>query len=255
MIPIHDAAALGIVALVVTLGAAVQSAIGFGMGMVVVPLLLWSGRSLPEAVALLLAASLVQTAYGTWTVRAEVPWRTTLPVAAAQWAFVPLGVAGMVMLSEARPGVVDQAVGGIVGGVLVLRAVFRPRPRPQLARGWGLLAGAGAGFLAGLVGMGGPPIVLYALAHAWSKDRFRGFLWSSFLLVLPAATAVLVWRQGAELLRWSLLGLLLTPCPWLGSMAGLAVSRRWAVERVRLVAMGTLALIVAWSVLGPIVRG
>lgn len=242
-------------ALIVTLGAAVQGAVGFGMALTTVPLLLWTGRPLSEAVAVLFGASLVQTAFGAWTVRHEIPWRTTLWVTAAQWATVPIGVLGMGALAAAGPTVVRQAVGGILVGVLALRFAFRPRPREQLARGWSVVAGASAGFLAGLVGMAGPPIVLFALAHPWSKNRLRGFLWASFLLMLPAGAVALAWRMGIEVLAWSLLGLALAPCSWLGSLAGMKLSRRWSSERLRVMATAMLGLVAASSIIGPLLGG
>lgn len=242
-------------AVILTLGVALQSAAGFGMGMVTVPLLLWTGRSLPEAVALLLGASVVQCAYGTWTSRDLVPWRSTLRVAVAQWIFVPVGVAGMAALASTGPDVVKQTVGGIVVGILVLRAAVRPTPRESLPSFWAALTGAAAGFLVGLVGMGGPPLVLYALAHTWDKDAFRGFLWSSFLLTLPAAALLLALRMGPEILGWTAFGLGLVPLLWLGSKAGLVLSRRWDAARMRTVATVMLVLIAAWSVLGPLVAG
>ena len=247
--------ALVAAALIMSLGVALQSAVGFGRGLVAVPLLLWTGRSLPEAVAILLGASAVQNAYGTWTVRRIVPWRTTLGVATGQWLLVPFGILAMGALTAAGPALVKQAVGGIVVAVLVLRAAVRPTPRDTLSWFWGALAGAGSGFLSGLVGMGGPPLVLFALAHAWTKDQFRGFLWSSFLLMLPATTTVLAWRMGVEILGWTAFGLALLPCLWLGSRAGLALSRRWDADRMRKVATGMLILVAAWSVLGPSLVG
>lgn len=248
-------AQLASAALIMTVGVALQSAVGFGMGLVTVPLLLWTGRSLPEAVAILLGASAVQNAYGTWTVRSIVPWRTTLGVATGQWVFVPLGVLAMGALAAAGPDVVKQAVGGIVAAILVLRAAFRPTPRASLPWTWGALAGAGSGFLSGLVGMGGPPIVIFALAHEWTKDQFRGFLWSSFLVMLPVTTTVLAVRMGVEVLGWTAFGIVLLPCLWLGSRAGLLLSHRWDAERMRNVATGMLVLVAAWSVLGPYLVG
>lgn len=121
-------------AVILTVGVALQSAAGFGMGMVTVPLLLWTGRSLPEAVALLLGASVVQCAYGTWTSRHLVPWRSTLRVAVAQWIFVPIGVAGMAALASTGPDVVKQAVGGIVVASWSSEPPSAPRPGSRFRR-------------------------------------------------------------------------------------------------------------------------
>jgi len=62
---------------------------------VAVPLLVGAGRSLPEAVALSLGAGLMQTSYGTYTLRAHVRWGRAWALAMMQWCFVPIGVAVM----------------------------------------------------------------------------------------------------------------------------------------------------------------
>ncbi len=249
----HSIEALVGAAIIMTLGTALQSAVGFGMGLVTIPLLLWTGRSLPEAVALLLGASAVQNALGTWASRHAIDWKATVRIGLAQWLAVPVGVAGMSALSSAGPDVVKQVVGSIVAAVLVLRAAVRPTPQASVAKVWGVVAGGASGCLAGLVGMGGPPLVLYALAHTWDKDAFRGFLWSSFLMVLPVMVTVLALRMGIDVLGWTAFGLGLVPLLWLGSKAGLTLSRRWDAERMRTVATVMLVLVAAWSVLGPLV--
>jgi uncharacterized membrane protein YfcA len=242
-------------ALIVTVAAALQSAVGFGMGLVTVPLLLWTGRTLPEAVAVLFGASVVQTAYGTWMSRRDIPWRTTIGLVSVQWLCLPLGLWGMAALTSAGPERVKQFVGVAVAAMLVLRAVLRPTPREQVHAGWGVLASSLSGFLAGLVGMGGPPIVLFALAHDWQKDRFRGFLWATFLMVLPAAAALLAWRFGPSVLLWALLGVAMAPVLWIGSRMGLSLSTHWDAPRLRRAATALLVVVVLWSVAGPYLIG
>jgi uncharacterized membrane protein YfcA len=59
---------------VLGLGALLQSAVGFGMALVAVPLLVLAGRPLPIAVALVLGAAIVQTAYGSYIARERIRW-------------------------------------------------------------------------------------------------------------------------------------------------------------------------------------
>jgi uncharacterized membrane protein YfcA len=241
------------IAVIVLLGAGLQGAVGFGMGLVAVPLLLFSGRTLPEAVAVLLGAGLLQTAYGAWLCRREIPWKQTASLAAVQWVAVPVGVMGMGLLAAAGPAVVKQVVGAIVIGLLILRAVLRPKPRDSVGTGWGVVASVASGLLAGLVGMGGPPIVLYALAHDWEKDTFRGFLFATFLLVLPTAGVALAWRMGVQVLGWTVVGAAMFPAVVVGSKVGFGVSKRWDAATMRRVATGLLVVIAGWSLIGPFV--
>ena len=161
---------------IVTLGAFVQSASGFGIAIVSIPLLTLAGLRLPEAVAVVIGAAAVQAALGLRSIRATFRPAQTLPVAAGQWIGTPLGVFLLVTLLENGPELARQAVGGVVILFNTLHLTLRPKPREQLHPLFGPVAGLGGGLLGGLVGMGGPPLVFFAMAHTWDGKRFRGFL-------------------------------------------------------------------------------
>ena len=63
-----------------TLGALIQSVIGFGMGLVVVPLLVFAGIGLPVAIGVLMPNVLVQTLFCSWQHREELAWRDAVQV-------------------------------------------------------------------------------------------------------------------------------------------------------------------------------
>ena len=56
--------------------------------------------------------------------------------------------------------------------------------------GQNTLTFTGSGVLAGLCGMGGPPLVLWAMAHDWPTQRIRGFLFA------PGASAIIPVLRG-----------------------------------------------------------
>ncbi len=236
---------------VLGLGALLQSAVGFGMALVAVPLLVMAGRPLPIAVALVLGAALVQTAYGSYIAREHIRWPRAISFAAIQCVTLVGGVACMGLLVDRDTAAIKQAVGVAVMLVVTVQIVVRPAPREQLAIGWTLGAAGTAGFLSGLVGMGGPPLVLYALAHPWSRDTFRVFLWSQFLLVLPVLGGVLAVRFGAEILAWIALGVAMAPIVWAGSRLGLAATARWDRRRLQIAASIMLYAIGLAGLLGP----
>ncbi len=188
---------------------------------------------------------------GTYFARRHVRWALAFRFASVQWLFVPAGVLGMVLLVEQDPHLVRQAVGSAVIVLLTVRLILRPEPREHATPGWTFLAAASGGFLGGLVGMGGPPIVLYAMAHDWEKNRFRAFLWSQFLLALPVLMVALRWRVGSTVVPPFLLGLALAPCVWVGTRAGLTVSRRWNRRGHQVAAAALLYAIGVISVLAP----
>ena len=102
----------------------------------------------------------------------------------------------MSLLVHQDPAAIKQVVAAALVCVVTAKLIFRPRRSERLAVGWTVVAAGGSGFLAGKVGMGGRPLVLYALAHKWDRDRFRAFLWSQFLLVLPVLAVALAIRFG-----------------------------------------------------------
>jgi len=242
---------LAAAAAILGVASTLQGAVGFGMGLFSIPLLVWSGFPLPQAVAMLVGASFAQTAYGTYREREWVNWRLTLPIAAMQWLFIPLGVLSMSYLVRADGDVVKQAIGLAVIVAVTARLLIRPEPRDEVGAGWAALAGSVSGFIGGLVGMGGPPLVFFALAHRWEKDRFRAFLWSQFFLATPVIVIALCFRFGLELLELFAIGLATAPVLVVGTRVGLAITHRWNAGRLSIAVVALLYVIGLSSVLGP----
>ena len=88
---------------VLALGAMVQSATGFGIVMMALPLLLWLGLSLPQGVALLLGGAVVQTAWGSWRYRAQIEREHLIPIGASTLLAVPLGLSLIHISEPTRP--------------------------------------------------------------------------------------------------------------------------------------------------------
>ena len=245
---------VAIIAAILGFGAMLQSAVGFGMALIAVPLLVASGYSLPIAVALLLGGALVQTAHGSYVTRAHIRWRHALGCAAIQWVALAGGVACMSLLVDRNPETIKQVVGAAIVTVVTAKLIFRPIPHQRLAIGWTFVAAGSSGFIAGLVGMGGPPLVLYALAHQWDRDRFRAFLWSQFLLVLPVLAVALAIRFGLGIIAWLGVGVAMAPIVWLGSRSGLSMTTRWEPKQLQLAAVIMLYVIGLASLLEPYLR-
>ena len=239
---------------ILALGVAVQSAVGFGMGLMCVPLLVWSGESLPHAVAIVLGGGSIQVATGVWHVRREIRWGEGLTVAVFQWVGVIGGVAAMQWFVSIGPDAIKQGVGAAVLLILFLQLVVRPTPRDHLHRLWMPVAGGSAGFLAGSVGIGGPPLVFYALAHTWGRDRFRAFLWTQFSLAIPVLVCVLAYRFGVDVLFKCATGVLLAPLLWFATRAGIQATSHWSKERLRILVYAMLSAIGVVSIVGPLLE-
>lgn len=246
-----EPATIAWIAASLSLGAAFQSAVGFGMALLSVPLLLWAGIPMPQAVALLLGGALLQSCYGLALNREHFDRRRTLRVAVFQWIGIVAGVLCMALLVDREPASLKQLVGAIVLLALAMQLLLRPTPRERLSLPWAALAGISSGYFSGLVGIGGPPLVLYTLGHRWSRDQTRVFLWSQFALGIPLLMLTLVLRLGTELLAWFAAGLLLCPLLMLGTWLGLRLTTRWSAEGLRSIALVLLALIGTINVVAP----
>lgn len=237
------------------LGAFVQGAVGFAYGMIAIPVLLWAGLSLPESVALVSTTVIVQTAAGVWRFRTHVVWRDLPGVAAGRYAGLPVGLLIMAALDGAGRGAMKQAVGAVLLAIVALTVAFRPKPRERVRARWSLPVGFSSGVLSGTTGMGGPPVVLWMIAHDWSTQRGRAFLWSLFLLLLPVQLALMAWGFGRPVL-WAVVGgLVTTPLVLLSSHVGGSVGSRWSRPAARRVVLGLLVVLAAVSIVGPWLAG
>ncbi len=246
-----SAAQLVTIGLAVLAGCVLQTTVGFGLGLLAIPLILWSGVSLPDAIGVSLGVLLIQTLWSCYRHRADFSWRETLPITWWRLASLPAGVGVLGLLVEGGPARTKQAVGAAVLLALVLQGAFRVRPRAQLAWPWTAAAGLSSGFLAGLVGMGGPPLVLWVLAHDWPSRKARSFLWATMLLLVPPAVAVLVWRFGWGPLGSFGIGVACLPLIILGARLGHALGGRLSPARLRWAAFGVLTVIALTSLIGP----
>jgi uncharacterized membrane protein YfcA len=237
---------------ILLLGAVVQSSAGFGAGLVAIPLLLLLGFPLPFAVPFLAGAAIGQCGLGLYQHREEIELRLSLKVALAQWVAMPLGVWVMTAFWMDRMDLTRQAVGALILVLLVAQRFFKPTPRDSRSLLVALSAGGGAGFLSGALGMGGPPLVFFALAHSWSATRFRTFLWTQILLSIPVLLLILSLRAGPSVLEAFALGLLGIPVMAIGSEVGRRATRGWKSAHVRRAANTLLGLLAMSALLSPL---
>lgn len=241
-------AALGLM-----LGSFVQGAVGFAYGMIAIPVLLWAGLSLPQSVAVVSTTVIVQTAAGVWRFRRDVVWRDLPGVAIGRYAGLPIGLLAMAALDGVSRGAVKQAVGAVLLGIVTLTVVFKPQPRERVAARWSLPVGISSGMLSGAIGMGGPPVVLWMIAHDWSTQRGRGFLWSLFFLLLPVQLSLMVWGFGRPVL-WAVAGgLMVTPLVLLSSHVGGTVGSGWSRPVARRVVRVVLVVLALTSLAAPLI--
>lgn len=239
------------VALVVLACSTLQSLAGFGFALFAVPSLLFLGLKLPEAVSIALAATLVQGIATAIPLRRQVQWRAIVPPSALFLLATPLGVALMGVLVALGPERTKQGVGIIMLLALALWWLGRVEPREHVAPVWGWAAGAAGGILAGSVGMGGPPFVLWVLAHRWSSEQMRGSLLTIYAVATPLQ-AVLLWQVfGVNAVRGLVFGVCCSPLVVLGTRVGMAIAGRLPVEALRRLMLGLLVALALSALAAP----
>ncbi len=210
-----------------------------------------AGVPLPMAIGALLPNVLVQTSFSSWQHRSQLPWHDAVQMLLIRAAGLPLGILTLKTITDAGQELTRQIVGASLVGLLLLQHVS-PGWLPSFRSGrWQVAAGVASGFLAGLVGMGGPPLVLWLMGQDWPAARQRSFLWLSFLLLSPLQIVILWLTFGAMVARALAAGVAIVPLvvavAWLGGLWGNSLSK----ERLRWLMRGFLLLLGLRLVLGP----
>ena len=161
---------------IVSLGTLGQVVFGFGGGLIAIPpLSLLVG--VQDAVTLALVLQLV-TGLLVWELRAELKWTVLRPLLAGLIAGT---AAGTYLLASVPENILRLFLAGFIVVYLIKSQFFDDLAFPGLRRtGGGLLTGLVAGLLQGLIGSGGPPLVIYLRETVRDKSAMR----ASLLLLL-----------------------------------------------------------------------
>lgn len=180
--------------LIGVLGGCFGGLFGFGGGAVMIPLMTWLGRLSQHKAHGTSLAAIIFTAVvgaGTYFLHGAVDWKIAAILAASAILFARFGALYAHSLSERK---LRKAFGlflSIVSVLVVLKGLLPGSGHPQSL--WAnllifLSTGAGAGFLAGMMGVGGgivmiPPMVLLA---GMSQHLAQG---TSLLAMIPASVS------------------------------------------------------------------
>lgn len=243
----------GGIALAVALGAFIQGSVGFAFGLFAIPCVVLCGLPLEQAISLVLTLVFVQTAAASYRYRSDIPWKDVLWLTVFRLIAIPVGVGLLVLLKQrCTPDRIKQFVGCMIFVAMALQLKSRPSVGPRHRSSWsGALAGMASGLLAGLVGMGGPPLVLWLTARDWSTQRVRALLATLFLLMVPWQLSIIYRQFGDPILRVMALALAYMPVVvisgWLGNVCGDRLPR----HLLRRISYLLLILIAVFSILQP----
>jgi len=238
-----DGNSLMLLAIVLCVGIFAQAASGFAAGLLIVSTLIWFDYSIPEAQASLIVATIPQNLWGVWKFRDAIVVEQVKWPAVARLISLPFGIIVLKSMESLEIDTVKQLVGGLMLLITLVICFFRPVPRERLHWGWSWLAFPVSGFLQGLVGMGGPAMVLWVQAHDWDTKKSRGFLFSMYLVSMGPALAMLFFAFGKRLIEPSLFAAALTPLLLIATSLGLKAGTWLGRKRLRQITLAVLILI------------
>lgn len=220
---------LALLSVTVLFGFAVQTALGFGGGLITLSLAA-SWMPIDEVVPFIVPLSIVQSSTVLYRERAHVAWRPLLRmIAPAMLGGLAVGVVLATILAE-HDAVLRQCYGGFVILMALHGLVQAPlredEATPAPRRGVAIAASLTAGIVHGMFATGGPPLAYAAHCLRLRKDAFRTTLLITFLGVNSVMLVLLVANAR--------LGLDDTP-PLAGLVAAAAVAvptGRWLARRL-----------------------
>ncbi|MCK4873839.1 MAG: sulfite exporter TauE/SafE family protein [Phycisphaerales bacterium] len=240
-----------LIGIVLIAGSTLQSAAGFGFGMFAIPILILMGSQSYEAITIIAICSAVQTIIGAYTLRAHIHWKQAAGLTAVAVVFIPAGIWVQHQITFLDTGTIRQIFGGIILTVLTVQWLWRAEPVEHLHWKWGAAAMILCGFMAGVSGMGGPPLIMWVMAHSWSNERSRATIWAVFTGLTPLQLLFLYQRFGDPTLTAMGTGALLTPAVLLGLLPGLWIGRRIPKPTLRRASYVILLIISLYAILQP----
>jgi uncharacterized protein len=217
-----------VIAVLMTFGAAfVRGVTGFGMAIILVPLL---GLVIAPEQAVV-AAILLQLLIGPIGLRrviADSEKESVLPISLTAVATTPLGLLALTTIpaDQARLLIAVIAIGAFV--LVTLPTSAAARPPGQIAT---LLTGSAAGLFAGFAGMPGPPVVPYYMRRNLPPRSARASMILVFFATAIMGSAVAALRGLATSSLLALAAALFLPMlagNWLGGqLFGRVPARLW----------------------------
>lgn len=206
---------------------------GFGSGLILAPAL--SLLFNPQLVVVTIL--LIEMTAGAGLVPGalqKTKWKQVLPLVLSAVVMVPVGAHFLALL---EPTLLRRIIGGLILGFVLLLSGKSRYTHPRLA----LSAGVGAlsGFLTGLAGIGGPPIVLYQMSSSNLAAANRANFIVFFALIQLIALGS-YWASGLMSVAVGGLFLRFLPAFFLGQLIGQLCFKRVNEALFRRFVMGLL---------------
>ncbi|QCY09560.1 sulfite exporter TauE/SafE family protein [Pseudomonas sp. MPC6] len=211
---------LSCIGLILFFSLLLRAAIGFGDGLLAVPLLAMF-IDIREAVPLIICLSTTISVNALWQGRRSLQLSSLKRTSVAALVGIPLGV---MLLSLGNEVVVKS----LLGVLLVAMALWRLGPKSQLqlkSDGWSYLFGGLAGMLGSAYALRGVVFSIYGGLRGWSQDQFKGTI-SGFYILSGVVIPISYLSSGLITPRLIGLYLLFLPLAFLSTILGHLLTHR-----------------------------
>lgn len=243
---------IAIVGLIMCFGSVVQGTVGFGSGLLCVPLLVIRGFSIPEAATINLVSTAIQNAVGAWKLWPHLDSKELVLPVSVRLLTIPCGsYAAFLADAHFDPAQAKQLIGIVLLITISLLWGLRITPRDYLNVGWQLLAFSTSGFLMGFAAIGGAPMVIYLNGLTWSAHKSRAFLFFCSATGLPIAATAYWFEHGEKIIPAATTALLVLPLVLVGLRVGLKLGHRLSKPLFRRITYVLLLLVALAAILAP----
>jgi len=204
------------------------------------------GFPLPETVIIIVVGAGVQKIAAISQLWKAADWKGQAPYMVIGLVSLPLGVYCLYQVSLLSQPFVKQIIGFLVLVLLLLQWQGMIKSREKVSPVWGYTAGFFSGFLNGLANIGGPPLVLWILAHRWSNEKMRVTPIAFSIVFLPPQVFFMGLAFGSRMWDPLLKAILMTPLVLLGTWVGLKMGEKISEVHLRIY-MRLLLLFIAIS--------
>lgn len=246
-----DIVTLSQIGAILFLSSMLQGSVGFAFNIFAIPLLIWSGLSLPVSITLTSVPIFMQSLTSSYKLREYIPWRDVAIGSFFRYLGIPVGIFLLTLLSSFDKNDIKQVVGLVILLIVFVQNYLKISHKEKVNFLWTFIAFFTSGIFLGMVSMGGPPVILWVMAHDWDSKKIRAFLSALFFIASPFLLILLYLNFGETLLRYFIVGLCFTPVVIAGTLLGVKIGNKIDSEKLKKIIMFLLIVTSLVSILSP----
>ncbi len=243
-----------LIGIILFLCSVIQGIVGFAFNIFAIPLLIWSGFELPEAISITSIPIFFQSLTSTYKLRTHVIWKEVWVGAIFRYMGIPIGIFLLTLISTFDKSSIKQIVGIAILLIVITQTLLKVKPREKVGFIWTFIAFFTSGLTLGLISMGGPPAILWVMAHKWSALTTRAFLSALFFLASPLQLILLYYNFGDKLLNFFMTGLAFSPLVIVATIWGVKLGEFLDREKLKKIVLSLLVITSLVSIFSPYLR-